>query len=277
MMSLEQHGTDTYVGTGPAYPWGGLYGGQIVAQALRAAGHTVDPVFRPHSLHAYFIRPGDHTEPIRFEVDRLRNGRSFVTRQVVARQSNGAILTMISSFQVAEESPDVQAVAMPGVPAPDELADDTWSPFFDRRSVPDPAEGHAMAWLRVNDPLGDDAVLHACALAYASDDIPIEPVRELHPRHTPWSSDGSVRPEDTEDGDVRPEDTEHVSSISLDHAVWFHRPFRADDWHLEVLEGAGIGSSRGLGRGSFFAPDGTHIASVAQEGLVRLVRPRPTA
>ncbi|QGG94515.1 acyl-CoA thioesterase [Actinomarinicola tropica] len=275
MMALEPHGTDTYVGTGPAYPWGGLYGGQIVAQALRAAGHTVEDRFLPHSLHAYFIRPGDHTEPIRFEVDRLRNGRSFVTRQVVARQSNGAILTMIASFQTAEESPDVQAVDMPTVAAPDELDDDTWSPFFDRRSVPGPADGQALAWLRVGADLGDDPVLHACALAYASDDIPIEPVRELHPQHTPWTEDGTARPEDTEDGDVRPEDTEHVSSISLDHALWFHRPFRADEWHLEVLEGAGIGSSRGLGRGSFFASDGTHIASVAQEGLVRLRR-RPS-
>lgn len=267
MMTLEPHGTDTYVGTGPAYPWGGLYGGQIVAQALRASGHTVEEQYLPHSLHAYFIRPGDHTEPIRFEVDRLRNGRSFVTRQVVARQSNGAILTMIASFQAAEESPDVQAVAMPDVPGPDALADDTWSPFFHRRSVPGPDDGRALAWLRVDADLGDDAILHACALAYASDDIPIEPVRELHPQHTPWG----------EDGDVRPEDDEHVSSISLDHALWFHRPFRADEWHLEVLEGAGLGSSRGLGRGSFFAPDGTHIASVAQEGLVRLLRRRPTA
>src|SRR3954447_2893715 len=92
MMSLEEHGADTYVGVGPQYPWGGLYGGQIVAQALRAASNTVDPAFRVHSLHAYFIRRGDADEPIRFEVDRIRNGRSFVTRLVVARQATGAIL-----------------------------------------------------------------------------------------------------------------------------------------------------------------------------------------
>src|SRR5690606_33526395 len=86
MMALEPHGPDTFVGAGPSYPWGGLFGGQIVAQALRAGGLTAEPEFVPHSLHAYYIRPGDHSEPIRFEVDRLRNGRSFTTRQVVARQ-----------------------------------------------------------------------------------------------------------------------------------------------------------------------------------------------
>src|SRR5215208_402054 len=94
LFDLESHGPDTYVGVGPRYPWGGLYGGQIVAQGLRAAAETVEPGFRVHSLHAYFIRRGDHDEPIRFEVDRLRNGRSFVTRRVEARQSVGAILTM---------------------------------------------------------------------------------------------------------------------------------------------------------------------------------------
>ena len=105
MMALEPHGTDVWVGTGPRYPWGGLYGGQIVAQALRAGTFTVDPAFRVHSLHAYFIRRGDAAEPIRFEVDRVRNGRSFCTRRVTARQSVGVILEMTASFQVDEEAP----------------------------------------------------------------------------------------------------------------------------------------------------------------------------
>ena len=143
MMALEPHGTDTYVGTGPAYPWGGLYGGQIVAQALRAAGHTVEDRFLPHSLHAYFIRPGDHTEPIRFEVDRLRNGRSFVTRQVVARQSNGAILTMIGSFQTPEESPDVQAATMPDVPGPDVDGDACPEPIVLEEDAPEGDDAQA--------------------------------------------------------------------------------------------------------------------------------------
>src|SRR5205823_772873 len=121
MMRLEPHGPDTFVGTGPRYPWGGLYGGQIVAQALRAASLTVHHAFRAHSLHAYFIRTGDGDEPIRFEVDRTRNGRSFVTRRVEARQSVGAILTMSVSFHVDEDGPQVQTAAMPDVPRPDDL------------------------------------------------------------------------------------------------------------------------------------------------------------
>src|SRR5213079_217350 len=108
MMNLEPHGPDTFVGIGPKYPWGGLYGGQIVAQALRAAASTVDPEgdVTPHSLRAYFIRRGDHTEPVRYEVDRIRNGRSFSTRRVVARQAIGAILNLEASFQKAEPSED---------------------------------------------------------------------------------------------------------------------------------------------------------------------------
>ena len=123
MLDLEPHGPDVWVGTGPRYPWGGLYGGQIVAQALRAAAHTVDPQFRVHSLHAYFIRRGDHTEPVRYEVDRVRNGRSFVTRTVTARQAVGAILSVSVSFQVDEEAPEVQTAELPEAPGQPMLAD----------------------------------------------------------------------------------------------------------------------------------------------------------
>jgi acyl-CoA thioesterase II len=108
MMALEPHGPDVWVGAGPRYPWGGLFGGQIVAQALRAATFTVDAGYRVHSLHAYFIRSGDHTEPIRFEVDRVRNGRSFCTRRVTARQSVGVILNLAASYQVDEPGPELQ-------------------------------------------------------------------------------------------------------------------------------------------------------------------------
>ena len=117
MLTLEPHGPDVWVGTGPRYPWGGLYGGQIVAQALRAAAHTVEPKYRVHSLHAYFIRRGDHTEPVRYEVDRVRNGRSFVTRTVTARQAVGAILSVSASFQVDEDAPEGELIG-PAVPAP---------------------------------------------------------------------------------------------------------------------------------------------------------------
>src|SRR5512147_324521 len=118
MMTLEPHGPDTFIAAGPRYPWGGLYGGQIIAQALRAASLTVDRAYQLHSLHAYFIRLGDAAEPIRLEVDRIRNGRSFLTRRVVARQSGGAILNMSSSFQLPEAGQTIQTEQIPAVQTP---------------------------------------------------------------------------------------------------------------------------------------------------------------
>src|SRR4026207_546591 len=125
LFDLESHGPDTFVGIGPRYPWGGLYGGQIVAQALRAAAGTVDSGLSVHSLRSYFIRRGDHTEPIRFEVDRIRNGRSFSTRRVVARQAGGPFLTPEASFQRPDPSIDLQTVTMAtDTPHPDSLTSD---------------------------------------------------------------------------------------------------------------------------------------------------------
>jgi acyl-CoA thioesterase len=136
LFDLEPHGPDTFVGIGPRYPWGGLFGGQIVAQSLRAAAATVDPAQSVHSLRAYFIRRGDHTQPIRFEVDRIRNGRSFTTRRVVARQANGAILNLEASFQLPEDTDDIQTVDMDAsIPGPESLVDDSWTPSFERRAV----------------------------------------------------------------------------------------------------------------------------------------------
>ena len=264
MMQLEPHGTDTFVGTGPEYPWGGLYGGQIVAQGLRACGLTVESQFLPHSLHAYFIRPGDASEPIRFEVDRLRNGRSFVTRQVVARQSTGAILTMIASFQVAEEAADVQAATMPPVDGPDSFEPGSWTDLIDRRILPPTATaGREQAWMRITGPVDDDPLLNACGIAYMSDDLPSEPVRALHPAWTPHS--------DEEGGSD--EDGGAFMSVSLDHAVWFHRPAKATAWHFEDFLAGGLTGSRGLAAGNLFDLDGIHIATVAQETLLRLRRP----
>src|SRR5438067_2350352 len=214
MMNLEPHGPDTFVGVGPKYPWGGLYGGQIVAQALRAAGATVEPRFRVHSLHAYFIRRGDHEEPIRFEVDRIRNGKSFVTRSVVARQSIGAILNMSASFQVDESAADMQIAEPPPVPMPDALDGTSWMTMFERRFAPrDEAKGRAVAWLRMIDKVGADPALNACALAYMSDDLPTDAVVTL------------LYP----DRVVGEWDNAHPFwTASLDHAIWFHRPLRVD-------------------------------------------------
>lgn len=254
MLDLEPHGPDTWVGRGPRYPWGGLYGGQIVAQALRAAAATVEPQYRVHSLHAYFIRRGDHAEPVRYEVDRTRNGRSFVTRTVTARQAVGAILSMSASFQVDEEAPERQAADLPEVPAPEALPQDSWTTMFDRAVVPaHDLVGRARGWLRSNGDLGDDPVLHACALAYMSDDFPTDAVVALHPDR-PGPDDPEQHP---------------FVAFSLDHAIWFHRPVRADEWHLTAMICHGIISSRGLTVGHVFAQDGLHVATVAQEVLLR--------
>ena len=182
LFDLEPHGPDTFVGQTVSYPWGTrLFGGQVVAQALRAAALTVA---RPvHSLHAYFIRPGSHLEPIRFEVERLRDGRSFSTRQVVARQSAGAILNASLSFHSPEPEADVVVGGLPeGLPGPDDPGniDDGWGHLLQRRTPPDGAgfDGH---WIRLDTDLGDDPVLHSCALAFMSDSAPFRTARACHP------------------------------------------------------------------------------------------------
>jgi acyl-CoA thioesterase-2 len=260
MMQLEAHGPDVFVGVGPRYPWGGLYGGQIVAQGLRAAAATVEEQFRVHSLHAYFVRRGDDNEPIRFEVDRLRNGRSFVTRRVVARQAVGAILTMELSFQIDEAGHDVQIVEVPDIPTAEALEGETWSTIFDRRFVtPRSAEaGRGVAWLRMREPVGPDPVLQACALAYLSDDLPTDAVVALHPER-PTGGEGDA--------------FDHgFMSASLDHAIWFHRPLVADEWHVHDFASHAYLSSRGLAIGHVLTSSGVHVATIAQEVLLRRVR-----
>lgn len=270
LFELEPHGPDTFVGIGPQYPWGGLFGGQIVAQALRAAAATVDVDQHVHSLRAYFIRRGDHTEPIRFEVDRIRNGRSFSTRRVVARQAIGAILNLEASFHLPEDTVDVQTVPMDSaMPGPDELASDAWTQAFDRRSVPrdrlpSPARtgaGRSAAWMRVTTDLGDpqssaSQLVHRCWLAYMSDDMPADTVRAAHPDF-----------QQTDDHGI-------TYTASLDHTIWFHRPLRADQWHLYDFSCHAFTGARGLGIGHVFSTEGVHVATVAQEVLMRDARKR---
>lgn len=263
MFDLESHGPDTFVGIGPQYPWGGLFGGQIVGQSLRAAAATVHSAQQVHSLRAYFIRPGDHNEPIRFEVDRIRNGRSFSTRRVVARQAIGAILNLEASFQQPEHTADLQTVPMDStVPRPDDLTSDAWSDAFDRRSVPDgqlpdgdrTGTGRSAAWMRVTTPLSEEDLLHRCWLAYMSDDMPAHTVRQAHP------------------GFRGSRGTEVSFVASLDHTIWYHRPVRADEWHLYDFTCHGFIGARGLGIGHVYTMAGTHVATVAQEVLMREAR-----
>jgi acyl-CoA thioesterase II len=279
IMELEAHGPDTYVGTGPTYPWEGLYGGQIVAQALRSAELTVKPGHVPHSLHAYFLRVGDAEEPVRFEVERLRDGRTFVARQVVARQSTGAILNMSASFQ-AQGAPtmDIQLAQLPEVGQPEDAKDVSWSPLFELRLVQGTDAGgtgwggslagegsggaardgeedlhSSCSWIKWAADLGEEQAIHAAALAYASDSGPAWIAESLHAAQgspaAPW----------------RP--------VSLDHAIWFHRPFRCDRWLLVEASTGSLHQSRGLTQGRVFSRDGALVASVTQEVFLR--RPRP--
>jgi acyl-CoA thioesterase-2 len=251
LLELDQLRPDAYLGAGPDLGWGRIYGGQIVAQALRAAELTVEDRLRPHSLHAYFIRAGDERRPVLFEVDRVRDGRSFATRQVVASQARGAILNLIASFQADEEGEDVQGIRPPtDVPAVDDVPDPGTDLFFEHRVArwerePDPG---AITWMRVAEDLGDDPDIHACALAYCSDEHPLGVAVASHSLGGRWDD---------------------VMAASLDHAIWFHRPVRMDDWLLFVLEGHGVANARGLAVVRVFDRVGRHVASVAQEGLIR--------
>jgi acyl-CoA thioesterase-2 len=259
LLDLESHGPDTYVGNGLEYPWGGLYGGHIVAQALAAAARTVDDALTVHSLRAYFIRRGDHTEPVRQEVDRIRNGRSFATRRVVARQAIGAILNLEASFQREEASVDVQTITAPAMPHPDDLGSNTWSALFERRGVPDaelpPGQaGRRASWLRVSEDLDAPAgsLLQQTAFAYLSDELPTESVLRAHPKWPQWDGQAAG-----------------LFTASLDHTIWFHRPMRADHWHLHDFACHSFVGGRGLTVGHVFDLDGVHVATIAQEVLLR--------
>jgi acyl-CoA thioesterase-2 len=246
-------GPDTFEAVGPRYPWGGLYGGQIVAQSLRAAAATVDPAYGVHSLHAYFIRRGDHTAPVRFGVDRLRNGRSFVTRSVVASQAAGAILHMSASFTTSGPTDRIQTATPPDVPDPGQLPEDSWSPLFDRRMI-GVSQGRAQAWLRLRGGATEDPVVAACALAFLSDDLATDAVRSLRQRD-------------------EPDDARRWNGISLDHALWFQAPLTAGDWQLYDFRADGLVAPRGLALGHVFARSGDHLATVTQEVLLRPVSP----
>ncbi|MEM7342199.1 MAG: acyl-CoA thioesterase domain-containing protein [Actinomycetota bacterium] len=260
VLDLVRHGPDTWVGQSPAYSWGRIYGGQVVAQALWSALQTVDDDFHPHSLHAYFIRGGTLDEPVRFEVDRLRNGRSFCTRAVVARQSGGAILNLSCSFQVDETDAEIQTARMPLAPAPEDIRaqTDNWPWIMERRSmVSYPGAGQSMGWVKLMDPLDDDPISHVCGLAFTSDTVQFGAARSLHPLQVPQE-----------------EYHTRFMGASLDHAMWFHRPMRADQWHLYDWDCHGLKGARGMTVGNVFAPDGTHVASIAQEVLLRERRPK---
>jgi acyl-CoA thioesterase-2 len=254
VFDLESHGPDTFVGESPPYPWGRIYGGLVIAQGLWAATQTVRPDHFVHSLHAYFILGGDLAEPVRYEVDRVRNGRSFTTRRVVARQSGGAILTLGCSFHAAEVGADLQPAAVPGdIPRPGDLPKEYDAGVERCDAPPQHTPPRSFAWVRYPLSLDDDPRLQACALAYVSDLNPMNAALMAHPGWTP--ADG--------------EWDEHFIGASLDHAMWFHRPVPADQWILLDMKAERLVGNRGLATGPILAVDGTHAATVAQEVLLR--------
>jgi len=258
VFTLEPHGPDTYVGVSPSYPWGRIYGGLVIAQGLWAATQTVRPEHVVHSLHAYFILGGDPGEPVRYEVDRIRNGRSFTTRLVVARQSSGAILNLACSFQRFEDGVETQSFTFPtDVPDPGSVPWTTEGSGSHRYDVPTaPHSPRSVVWSRFPLDLGQDPRLWACGLAYMSDTNPMDAVAASHPDGIPTSSQWD----------------ETYMSASLDHAMWFHRPARADRWLLFDMVGHGLIRTRGLATGNVFTSDGSHVATIAQEGLLRALR-----
>ncbi len=254
IFELEPHGPDVWVGESPTYPWGRIYGGLVIAQALWAATQTVVDDHRLHSMHSYFILGGDPSEPVRYEVDRIRNGKSFTTRRVVARQSNGAIFNLSCSFQRHEAGAETQTAEFPiGLADPNNVVPYVEGSGVERYDHPlDPGTPRSLVWTRYPLGLGDDPRKHLCALAYLSDTNAMDAVASGHPRGMPAENWDDV-----------------YMSASLDHAMWFHRPVRADDWLLIDMAGHGILRTRGLTTGHVFGVDGTHIATIAQEGLIR--------
>jgi acyl-CoA thioesterase-2 len=274
ILDLEQIENDIFRGRSPEDRRQRVFGGQVAGQALVAAGRTV-PLNRPvHSLHAYFIRPGDPLVPIVYTVDRIRDGRSFTTRRVIAIQHGKAIFTLSASFQVAEDGPEHQT-AMPEVPAPETLPPyrDRLVPVFGERfadeftrrhpfdlrhvtpltweAVKDPSliTPESKVWLKIDRDLPDDPLLHVCLMTYASDMTLLDTVLLNH--GLAW-------------GDRR------TIGASLDHAMWFHRPFRADQWLLYAQDTPFAGGARGLARGQVFTQSGELVVSVMQEGLIRV-------
>jgi acyl-CoA thioesterase-2 len=274
-LDLETIEVDIFRGRSPQNSWKRVFGGQVIAQALVAASRTVEGR-APHSLHCYFILARDPLVPIVFEVDRIRDGKSFATRRVVAIQHGKAIFSLSASFQVEEEGIE-HSFPMPDAPDPDSLPDPfdllkfageearaRLQAFFDRirpieirlidlsRYAPG-ARGVARAprqslWIRIGGRLPDDPATHRAALAFLSDMTLLDTALAAHGYSV---SD------------------QEFQVASLDHALWFHRPHRADEWLLYVQDSPNTGGSRGLTRGLLYARDGALVASVAQEGLMR--------
>ncbi|MFM8607128.1 MAG: acyl-CoA thioesterase II [Hyphomicrobiales bacterium] len=272
ILDLERLENNLFRGHNPDAGWQRVFGGQVIGQALVAACRTVEGR-SPHSLHGYFLLPGDPKTPIIYDVERIRDGRSFTTRRVKAIQHGQPIFTLSASFHI-EEPGFSHEVTMPDVPDPDSLPTeqeirervmplmpDPVRKYFERERPIElrpvefqrymsreglPPRFHV--WIKTTGSLPDDPAIHQCVLAYASDMTLLDSTLVTHGR-TVFERE--------------------IQAASLDHALWFHRPFRADEWLLYAQDSPFTGGARGFARGAIFRRDGTLIASVAQEGLIR--------
>ncbi|MBL8603594.1 MAG: acyl-CoA thioesterase II [Myxococcales bacterium] len=274
LLALERIEENLFRGPSQDLGWGTVYGGQVLGQALSAATQTVPEGRLVHSFHAYFLRPGDVSRPVLYEVDRIRDGSSFNTRRVVAVQKGEAIFNLAASFQRDEEGFDHQDL-MPDAPPPEAVPteQERLAPFaqrlprflrsravaerpFEMRPVdesddpilPSPKAAMRRVWLRTIDRLPDDPAFHRAMLAYASDFSFL--TTALLPHGVTWLTPG-------------------MQVASLDHVMWFHRPFRVDEWLLHVIDSPSASGARGLVRGRVFNQKGQLVASTAQEGLIR--------
>ncbi len=269
LLDLEPIEVNIFRGGSPPAERQRVFGGQVAGQALVAAARTVEPDSRVHSLHAYFLRPGDTRIPILYEVERIRDGLSFVTRRVTAIQHGRAIFSLSASFQVPEDGFE-HSDPMPDVPPPDTLPTirERWGELaaergdttidldlpFDLRNCDwtpgdrdKPLPPYQRIWLKTTGVLPDDPVIHACALTYASDMTLLDTALLPHGLHR----------------------LDNAFMASLDHAMWFHRPFRADGWLLYAQQTPSASGGRGFAQGSVFTSDGKLAVTVVQEGLIR--------
>jgi acyl-CoA thioesterase II len=265
---------DIFTGHSGWTPQNRVFGGQVLAQSVVAASRTIEGDRPVHSLHGYFLRPGELEPPITFAVDRIHDGRSFSTRRVQAHQHGQPILSAIMSFQTPDAGLDHQVDAPLDVPDPESLPSTAdvlahvdhpaaryWATErpFDIRHVDSPvylsverATAHQAVWMRAKGVLPDDPVLHRAALAFASDYTILEAVLRRH--GVPWATPG-------------------LKMASLDHAMWWHRPLRVDEWFLYVQDSPNAVGGRGLSSGRIYTRDGVLAATVAQEGMVRVPSP----
>ncbi len=272
ILDLEQLEVNLFRGRSPQVGWQRVFGGQVIGQALVAATRTVKDL-PPHSMHAYFLLPGDPKVPIIYDVDRIRDGKSFTTRRVIAIQHGHPIFSMSVSFHADEPGLAHQA-KMPDVPKPDALPSESDLGGRIMAAMPEPVrryyererpielrpveferylgkkydEARFNVWIRATGPLPDDPAIHQCVLAYASDMTLLDAALIPHGR-TVFEKE--------------------IMGASLDHALWLHRPFRADEWLLYAQDSPNLTGARGFSRGLIFKADGTLVASVAQEGLLR--------